>query len=487
MARKLLFLLFSFPLFCSGEVLPDSIPYYFMRQAEVFPQENIYMQTDRTYYMAGDTVWFNIYAVEAVNHTLDSESTFAYVDLASEQKKVVERVKVRKEGATFKGYIALDGKMNPGDYTLNVYTRYMHSEQKKFFCKRIRVGSYLTEKEEERVKVDADYEVDFFPEGGQWIEGELSLVAFKALNSDGLGEDVTGMVLDAHGDTVVDRFETKHLGMGTFPIIYDSKKQYQVVCRNKRGLVKNYDLPVVKGSFWALKAKWNRETLFVGVQKSAGLPDREDLYLTVQCRGKVYYSQRWNNSEEFLRFSSGSLPTGVLHLLLTDKHNVPVSERLVFNRNKKEQVSVSLNTDKGTYAGREQVKITLDVKDKDGQSLSALLSVAVTDGRFDKGESEQNILSALLLSSDLKGYVESPAGYFAGDDFYRMQGKLDLLMMTQGWSRYQVDSLLVGKYRYPETTPEKVQEIKGYLYKGLALNKPAAGDILVCPIRLRAR
>lgn len=377
--------------------------------------------------------------------------------------------------------------MNPGDYTLNVYTRYMHSEQKKFFCKRIRVGSYLTEKEEERVKVDADYEVDFFPEGGQWIEGELSLVAFKALNSDGLGEDVTGMVLDAHGDTVVDRFETKHLGMGTFPIIYDSKKQYQVVCRNKRGLVKNYDLPVVKGSFWALKAKWNRETLFVGVQKSAGLPDREDLYLTVQCRGKVYYSQRWNNSEEFLRFSSGSLPTGVLHLLLTDKHNVPVSERLVFNRNKKEQVSVSLNTDKGTYAGREQVKITLDVKDKDGQSLSALLSVAVTDGRFDKGESEQNILSALLLSSDLKGYVESPAGYFAGDDFYRMQGKLDLLMMTQGWSRYQVDSLLVGKYRYPETTPEKVQEIKGYLYKGLALNKPAAGDILVCPIRLRAR
>ena len=64
------------------------------------------------------------------------------------------------------------------------------------------------------------------------------------------------------------------------------------------------------------------------------------------------------------------------------------------------------------------------------------LSLAVRDAKnstytFDSG----NILTEMLLSSQLKGFVEQPEYYFESDDEFHRYA-LDLLLMVQGWRRY---------------------------------------------------
>ncbi len=50
-------------------------------------------------------------------------------------------------------------------------------------------------------------------------------------------------------------------------------------------------------------------------------------------------------------------------------------------------------------------------------------------------ESGRNILTDLLLMSEIKGYVRNPGYYFeAEDDTHRMA--IDLLLRIQGWRRY---------------------------------------------------
>lgn len=73
------------------------------------------------------------------------------------------------------------------------------------------------------------------------------------------------------------------------------------------------------------------------------------------------------------------------------------------------------------------------------QATSAL---AVVDRTDVKPDTVSNIVSTLLLTSDLKGHIESPLSYL--QDSRSSSYALDLLMMTQGWRKYNIPEVLKG-------------------------------------------
>ena len=86
----------------------------------------------------------------------------------------------------------------------------------------------------------------------------------------------------------------------------------------------------------------------------------------------------------------------------------------------------------------KKVSLMLDVP------VRASLCVSVTDADVVTEDSTQaDILSSLLLTSEVKGHVENPSHYFT-DVTERKRQELDLLMLTQGWRRYDTDSILAG-------------------------------------------
>ena len=106
------------------------------------PQEQIYVHTDRPYYVPGDTVWFRAHLVDAVTHTPISRSRFVYVELHDQQADtLLQRIIVKCDSdGVFANAITLPRGMKGGCYTLAAYTQWMRNfPAERFFYKQLLV------------------------------------------------------------------------------------------------------------------------------------------------------------------------------------------------------------------------------------------------------------------------------------------------------------------------------------------------------------
>ena len=463
----------------------------FSRQRQLFPQEKTHLHMDRNHYIPGDTVWFCGYAVDASTHLPDTLSRYLYVDLQNPDGTFAQRIKALSQNGAFPGYLALPDDMPAGNYTVSAYTLFMAGSDAGYFFRRpIRISAPPSVQarpdnpsghralpanrnaSENDAGLPVGFDVSFFPEGGHLLSGGMSVVGVKALKPDGLAENITGTLFDSAGNPVV-VFETFYKGMGSFAFIPETGNGYYAVCENEQGVSRRFDLPEPRNDAFALRAVRRGERLFVTVGAPSGsIPDR-NLTLVLQSRGVVQHVQAIENASNPLVFDATKWPSGVNHLLLLDENLRTLSERLVFHLNETEQPRVALALDKPAYGRRERVRSTVSVRDADGESLSGTFSVAVTDDRDILPDTAHHILTELLLSSELKGYVESPAWYFSGDEPFRRQA-LDALMLTQGWRRYDVPALLRGDFQEVEAMLEVSQEVSGRV-KALASSNPSVG------------
>jgi len=220
------------------------------------------------------------------------------------------------------------------------------------------------------------------------------------------------------------------------------------------------------------------ERITIGIHKSAQTPDIP-CYLLAHCRGMVFHFAALDKDNEIIAFTEKDLPAGVIQLILFDKQMNPLSERLVFNKNNNNsQAKVTLHTDKTRYEKRDKVVSTLSLTDSGGNLLDGHLSVAITDDQDIAVDTSTTILSSLLLSSELKGYIENSAYYL--QDNVESAIALDYLMLTHGWRRYNVPEVVKGNYTSPQIPVQKAQEISGKV-KILSLSpRPASNsEILI--------
>ncbi|MEM8906995.1 MAG: MG2 domain-containing protein [Bacteroidota bacterium] len=82
----------------------------------------------------------------------------------------------------------------------------------------------------------------FLPEGGEWLVGFRSKMAFKALNEYGKPADVSGYILNSQGQQVA-RFHTYHQGMGTFQMTPEAGEHYYAQITRPQKIDIDYELP----------------------------------------------------------------------------------------------------------------------------------------------------------------------------------------------------------------------------------------------------
>lgn len=313
-----------------------------------------------------------------------------------------------------------------------------------------------------------DYEVTFYPEGGYIPSGTECRVAFKSLNSRGLPEDVTVSVTDSAG-IESSRSETLHDGMGSFFMTAFAGKEYFAVCKNNSGLEKRYKLPAPAEVVSTLSTEKTGDTLLVTVLRSAGSPPDQNLFLLLHTRGIIHYAQPWDNRYSTLSFGTGSFPSGVLQLLLLDSDMRPLSERLVFCMGN-DLAKADFVADRSNYEKRQQVNASVRITAPDGSPRAGSFSVSVTDNNDLIPDSSVTILTSLLLTSELRGHINNPGFYFREDDPLATAG-LDLLMMTNGWRRYDIPAVLAGRLQQMKNPPGFGMEISGSV-RSPVLGKP---------------
>lgn len=321
-----------------------------------------------------------------------------------------------------------------------------------------------------------EVDVQFFPESGNLVEGLPNKIAFKALNASGLGEQVSGVIIDQTGSEI-NRFESRHLGMGNFVLNPQPGTTYTAKIKFPDGSEKNYSLPVIRPSGYILNVNnTDKDKLNVKIIRSEGIIDQKELKLVGQHNGTIQFVSKVSADKQIsnLSISKKELTEGILQLTLFSGENVPIAERLVFVHNPADRLLTKLETAKTTYAKRENVTVNLSSSYM-GQYNPASFSVSVTNTASVKPdpENESNIFSTMLLSSDLIGYIEKPNYYFINEGPEVAQN-LDNLMLTQGWRRILWKNVINNMPPITRFAAEKGQRISGTItnYSG----KPAANS-----------
>jgi TonB-dependent SusC/RagA subfamily outer membrane receptor len=317
-----------------------------------------------------------------------------------------------------------------------------------------------------------DFDVSFFPEGGQLPEKTQSYIAFKSLNSNGLGEDITGVIVDEKGDTL-NTFQSRHRGMGFLLLHANAGEKYYAICKNSKNKEKRFELPPAGKNAVSLHVGMKKDRVIISPAYPPDFQLPDTLFLIAHCRGFVLYSEHWDKRKEFISILKKTFPSGVIHLLLADAQLRPISERLIFIINENEFPLVSIATDKPAYGKREKVNLQMNVTDNADLPLNGDFAISVTDDKDVLPDTCVNILSTLLLTSELKGYIESPAYYFQNDN-PAVLNHLDILMMTQGWRRYDIPAILKGEIAQPKTQIEFGPRISGTIKGGVLMNRPSA-------------
>jgi len=280
-------------------------------------------------------------------------------------------------------------------------------------------------------------DVQFFPESGNLIEGLPTKMAVKAVNSSGLGENITGVIVDQTG-IEINRFETKHLGMGNFVINPQGGVRYIAKVKFADGSEKDFNLPIVQTTGYTMAVTGtDKDKLTIKIMRSADLTGPTKLRLVGQHDGNVIFSPIVSMADQLatITIPKKELTEGILQLSLFSEENKPIAERLAFIYNSEDRVKVQLSTEKQVYTKREKVDIQLN-STFNGTPVQGMFSVSVTNNNALKPEpeTESNILSNLLLTSDLIGYIEKPNYYFI-EEGPEVIKNMDNLMLTQGWSR----------------------------------------------------
>ncbi|KQB99459.1 TonB-dependent receptor [Pedobacter sp. Hv1] len=311
-------------------------------------------------------------------------------------------------------------------------------------------------------------DVQFFPESGSLIADLPAKIAIKVVNSNGLGENVSGTIIDNDGAEVL-AFETTHLGMGSFSLTPAATKTYSAKVKMVDGTEKTIQLPKLEKSGYLLTVN-NADSLKMGIKVllTADLLNKGELNLVAQHNGNVYFTTKVPTGKQIaaVTIPKNELPSGIIQLTLFSPENIPVAERLTFVNNVNDKIALEIQHLKPSYGKREKAALTL-LASNQAKPLQGSFSVSVTNASVvtPDPENESNILTGLLLTSDLVGYVEKPNYYFLNNDV-KARAALDNLLLTQGWRKIDwkaIDNAQLPAINFPA---EKSMKVSGTITNG---------------------
>ncbi len=430
------------------------------------PIEKVYLHVDKSSYYTGDTIWYKAYTVAGLHHQLSALSGVLYVELIGPADTVLARQNLRLTSGITWSDMPIPAAGKPGNYYIRAYTNWMRNAgADHFFYKKIHVSDYSNDVVAANKVAASNPDVQFFPEGGELVYGLRTKVAVKAINVKGLGQDIRGSVIDNDGDVIVD-FETQHLGMGAFAFTPQVGKTYKAKIVTDKGETSfNVDLPkpAQKGFSMGINNR-KKDSIYIKLAANEALfkeKQHSKFYITAQTGGKVYYAT--SGTLEDMIFTAAvdkkRFPSGIVQFTLFSDTEEPLNERSAFVLNN-DTLKLGINTISGSTA-RQKMQINLNSKNPAGQNTQGAFSVAViNESIIDDDEPDGNILSNLLLTSELKGTVEKPGYYFTNPN-EQTNADLDVLMLTQGYQHFEWKTVLAGTAPVITYLPQTGLELSG--------------------------
>jgi hypothetical protein len=280
---------------------------------------------------------------------------------------------------------------------------------------------------------------EFFPEGGNLVNNYLNRVAFKATDETETPVDVRGIIMDDNNKPLL-KFTSYHDGMGVFDILIETDRKYYAILDGEPTKNKFYlPLPTVNGI--ALKIVTDSSGGSFEISQQNIDPIFKPDYMIGQIQNHVVFKEYFPQNQNSIKgiIKTEGINSGILQVTVFNKAGIPLAERIIFIDNREYIQPVRLVLDTLDFSMKAKNYFSLLFTDQ----VQGSFSVAITDADYSLSKMrDENILSSILLSSDLKGGVYNSAWYFSGNRTDSVKIGLDLLMMTNGWRRFKWNELL---------------------------------------------
>jgi hypothetical protein len=474
--KLLVFSFLSLPAFCQVQTqVPFNVS--LANKNQNFLKEKVYVHTDRSFYLTGDVIWFKAYVVNAANSQFSSLSKVLYVEVINNLNQPVLQGKIDIEKGSGNGSFYLPFTVSSGNYVIRAYTNWMKNfSAETYFQKEISIANTSQDIPANSATATQNFTADFFPEGGNLVSGIKSVIGYKITGVNNEGVSFEGFLIDENKDTIT-RFQPFKFGMGHFSFTPENGRQYSTIINFNDGssIVKKLPKALADGYVMHV-SEADTKNITVSVEaKNLQSNSRPEIFIVIQNRQRVDFAQSlWlqNNKAEF-RIPADSLRDGISRITVFDANKNPVSERLYFKRPKNQLVIVA-NTDKENYEKRSKVVTQISTSDKAANLLNGNLSAAVYRIDADDYDKQEDILSYLLLASEIKGEIEDPAYYFQNENPQANEA-LENLLLTQGWRKFEGEN----SFESVGENFDFIPEYKGHFITGKVINEitdqPAAG------------
>ena len=410
-------------------------------------REIIHLHLNKTTYTSNEDIWFKAYFVDNLNKKPFYTTTNLYVTLYNQDGlKIEEKLYYASEGFA-DGNFKIPEDLQSGNYTLMASTAHQENfiEDEKFYQK-IFIKNIYEEKPLAKMQAESQFDIQILPEGGHLVEGISNTSGIKIIDSKGSGiKNVSCQLFSNSSKKPLTKFKLNDFGLGKFTFYPSSYEEYYILSIIGDQEYKTV-LPKAKKTGILIHSSFHptKPMLIVELstnKSSINVVKNKNLYLLIHQfqKTKAMITSFTDQSQTLkMAIPLKDLPYGTNTITLFDHNYNPISERLVFNHyNEKRITSDFIKSISSQDSITTSLKLNTNKKELDTVSLS----ISILPTGTISNTKNSSIISSIYLEPFLKSKIEN-SGYYFEKINNRKKFDLDLLLLTQGWSKYEWNHIL---------------------------------------------
>jgi len=318
----------------------------------------------------------------------------------------------------------------------------------------------LTEVEEQKIKRI----ISFYPEGGDLLTGVPCKVAFEVIDGLGMPQSFMGMVEDNTGQ-IVAAAKTLWRGKGFFMLTPQEGKEYFIKEVGLPDEAQKYKLPSAQpsGLAMSLTDKGKNKPVQISISRQGNIASDSLVFLLAVQNGQPKNALNIDlrgRDNIVVEMGKEDFKNGIVQFTLFDGNKMVRAERLLFIK-KGDALNIKVNEKYLPTDSRGLITLGIEVTDHFGDPVEGVFSIAATDASRvpDRAYRSLDLTQYMSLYSDLPLLKWNEPVLF--EDSGEGNFKSDLLMLTNGWRRYQWEEVLSDSLTLPNYLEEPGIYVKG--------------------------
>jgi hypothetical protein len=337
--------------------------------------EKVFLHLDKDYYLSGSSLNYSAFVVEAKNHRLSKSSDLLDVKLINSNNDVINSQKALLKNGRASGFLNLDKSIPSGAYLLLAYTENSANSNFKYsFKQKI---SIVNPNDDLALNNQGEFNIEFYPEGGQLIGGHINSVAFK-VNQPKM--EWKGVIVSNLGDTIAN-LKSYKLNYGQFSFLAIDSLSY-IAKIEANNVLLDFQLPKVHNdNINSRIVNIKSDTLSLVVNIGKEFPGNELSMLVYNNSEVILGAKQFIRGRRMIfNIPQSLLGNGLNSIFLYSEDQVFLSERNYFKSEKAiNENNIKLKEDAFARNKEVSLPISLDRGDLPSLDIQASISIRNTD------------------------------------------------------------------------------------------------------------